>query len=140
MLMTIHNPEVLWVPGCETYIVIGEATVTDTSQYEASQVAEKFNPSLLGQYMRDPRRGDESGVDGKVVDFGEGAYGGEDGRRHGEMSEEVDSEILDTLKGLMDEKDINLVMGQAGVSRKKAVRALKDVDGDIVNAIMQLTV
>ena len=36
-------------------------------------------------------------------------------------------------------KDIELVMTQAGVSRGKAVNALKSNDGDIVSAIMDLT-
>ena len=36
-------------------------------------------------------------------------------------------------------RDIELVMQQASVSRAKAVKALKDNDGDIVNAIMDLS-
>ncbi|KAK1277552.1 hypothetical protein QJS04_geneDACA003642 [Acorus gramineus] len=39
----------------------------------------------------------------------------------------------------VEPKDIELVMTQAGVSRSKAVRALKAADGDIVTAIMELT-
>lgn len=39
----------------------------------------------------------------------------------------------------VEEKDIELVMTQAGVSRGKAVSALKAANGDIVDAIMQLT-
>ncbi|PIA30555.1 hypothetical protein AQUCO_05500090v1 [Aquilegia coerulea] len=35
-------------------------------------------------------------------------------------------------------KDIDLVMTQAGVSRAKAVKALKAAEGDIVDAIMEL--
>nr|TKW18765.1 hypothetical protein SEVIR_5G453300v2 [Setaria viridis] len=35
--------------------------------------------------------------------------------------------------------DIELVMTQASVSRSRAVKALKAADGDIVNAIMELT-
>ena len=35
--------------------------------------------------------------------------------------------------------DIDLVMTQAGVSRSKAVKALKTHNGDIVGAIMELT-
>jgi nascent polypeptide-associated complex subunit alpha len=34
---------------------------------------------------------------------------------------------------------VELVMSQASVSRAKAVNALKKNDGDIVNAIMELT-
>lgn len=36
----------------------------------------------------------------------------------------------------MEAKDIEIVMSQAGVSRSKAVRALKNNQNDIVNAIM----
>ncbi len=39
----------------------------------------------------------------------------------------------------MEPKDIELVMTQANVSKAKAVRALKNTDGDIVSAIMELT-
>ncbi|KAF2499608.1 nascent polypeptide-associated complex, alpha subunit [Lophium mytilinum] len=37
-------------------------------------------------------------------------------------------------------KDIELVMQQASVSRKKAVKALKENDNDIVNSIMALSI
>jgi len=50
--------------------------------------------------------------------------------------EEEDGEI-DT-EGVED-KDIELVMAQAGVSKAKAVKALKKNSNDIVNAIMELT-
>lgn len=39
----------------------------------------------------------------------------------------------------VEANDIELVMTQANVSRKKAVKALKSADGDIVSAIMELT-
>lgn len=51
--------------------------------------------------------------------------------------EEVEEEAID--ESGVDGKDIDLVMGQAGCSRAKAVKALKDNDGDLVNAIMSLT-
>ena len=39
----------------------------------------------------------------------------------------------------LDENDIQMVVEQAGVSRAKAVKALRNHEGDIVNAIMELT-
>ena len=36
----------------------------------------------------------------------------------------------------MEDKEIELVMTQAGVSRNKAIKALKKNENDIVNAIM----
>jgi nascent polypeptide-associated complex subunit alpha len=72
------------------------------------------------------------------------------GHDHGESShapeateakkeeEEDDGEEVDA-SGLED-KDIELVMTQANVSRKKAVKALKENDNDIVNSIMALSI
>ncbi len=51
--------------------------------------------------------------------------------------EEDDGEEVDATG--VEEKDIELVMSQANVSRAKAVRALKNNTNDIVNAIMELT-
>jgi nascent polypeptide-associated complex subunit alpha len=47
-----------------------------------------------------------------------------------------DEEVDDT--GLAA-KDIELVVSQAGVTRAKAVKALRNNAGDIVSAIMELT-
>eukprot|EP00455_Lapot_gusevi_P016638 TRINITY_DN1862_c0_g2_i3.p1 TRINITY_DN1862_c0_g2~~TRINITY_DN1862_c0_g2_i3.p1 ORF type:complete len:194 (+),score=91.76 TRINITY_DN1862_c0_g2_i3:64-582(+) len=41
--------------------------------------------------------------------------------------------------GSLQDKEITVVMSQANVSRGKAIRALKNNNGDIVNAIMELT-
>ena len=49
-----------------------------------------------------------------------------------ESDEELDESDLDS-------KDIELVVQQAGVSRSKAIQALRNNDKDIVNAIMELT-
>ncbi len=51
--------------------------------------------------------------------------------------EEVEEAAVD--ESGLDDKDISLVVTQAGCSRAKAVQALKDNDGDLVNAIMSLT-
>jgi len=50
--------------------------------------------------------------------------------------EEDDMEVDETG---VEPKDIELVMTQASVSRSKAVAALKTANGDIVSAIMELT-
>lgn len=55
-----------------------------------------------------------------------------------EEEEEDDGEEVDA-EGIED-KDIELVMTQASVSRKKAIKALKENDNDIVNSIMALSV
>jgi nascent polypeptide-associated complex subunit alpha len=39
----------------------------------------------------------------------------------------------------LEAKDIDLVTSQAGVSRARAIKALRNNDGDIVNAILEIT-
>merc|ERR1712176_309724 len=48
-----------------------------------------------------------------------------------------DDEEVDTTG--LDENDIQMVQEQGAVSRSRAVKALRNHDGDIVNAIMELT-
>ena len=40
----------------------------------------------------------------------------------------------------IEDKDVELVMAQANVSKRKAVKALRENDGDIVNSIMALSI
>lgn len=47
--------------------------------------------------------------------------------------------VLQLDESDLDSKDIELVMQQAGVSRSKAIQALRNNDKDIVNAIMVST-
>ena len=54
--------------------------------------------------------------------------------------EEDDDDDEEVDESGLEAKDIELVMGQANVSRKKAVKALKENNNDIVNSIMALTV
>ena len=53
-----------------------------------------------------------------------------------EEDDDDDEEVDDTG---VEVKDIELVMAQASVSRKKAIKALKENDNDIVNSIMALS-
>ncbi|CAJ0957651.1 unnamed protein product, partial [Mesorhabditis belari] len=53
--------------------------------------------------------------------------------------QEDEDDGADEEAGNIEDKDIELVMSQANVSRNKAIRALKQSDNDIVNAIMSLT-
>eukprot|EP01084_Bolivina_argentea_P294765 507302_1 len=53
------------------------------------------------------------------------------------QEDQDDDEDVDTTG--LDENDIQMVVEQASVSRAKAVKALRNHDGDIVNAIMELT-
>lgn len=111
--------------------VFGEAKIEDlNSQAQASAAAQ-----LAAQDSHDHAGHDHSGHDhshdhgkGKAIDTGD----------EKKEEEEDDGEEVDAT-GLED-KDIELVMTQASVSRNKAVKALKENDNDIVNSIMALSI
>ncbi|XP_023381527.1 NAC-alpha domain-containing protein 1 [Pteropus vampyrus] len=115
ILFVITKPDVFKSPASDTYVVFGEAKIEDLSQQAHRAAAEKFKvpaePSTLGP---------ESTPGPRV------RLGCEENR---EEDEEVDEAGLEL-------RDIELVMAQANVSRAKAVRALRDNQSDIVNAIM----
>ena len=53
--------------------------------------------------------------------------------------EEIDDDDENVDATGVEEKDIEMVMNQASVSRNKAIKALKKNENDLVNAIMELT-
>ena len=56
------------------------------------------------------------------------------------MNVGYDRDEVDQLPHEFEEKDVELVMAQCnGVSRNRVISALRDSEGDIVNAIMALT-
>merc|ERR1712196_164196 len=95
-----------------TYVVFGKAEIEDLSAQATSAAVEQFKA---------PGAGLDVGADEPkaVVDDAD-----DDG---------------DEDAGDLDENDIELVVKQAGVSKAKAVKALKQNDNDVVNAIMALS-
>lgn len=113
ILFVINNPDVYKNPHSDTYIIFGEAKIEDLSQQAQVAAAEKFKaPEAVP--TTDPSSTN-------VV---------------APIAEEDEEEVDDTG---VDEKDIDLVVSQANVPRAKAIRALKNNNNDIVNAIMELT-
>jgi nascent polypeptide-associated complex subunit alpha len=119
ILFVISKPDVYKNPASDTYIVFGEAKIEDLSQQAQMEAAQKFKAAEAPQ----PTDLGGHGTTGK----GPVAIPEED-----DEDEEVDETGV-------EEKDIELVMSQANVSRSKAVKALKNNTNDIVNAIMELT-
>jgi nascent polypeptide-associated complex subunit alpha len=64
----------------------------------------------------------------------------EDHKHEDEKKEEEEEDGEEVDADGIEDKDIELVMNQAGVSRTKAIKALKENDNDIVNSIMALSV
>jgi nascent polypeptide-associated complex subunit alpha len=113
ILFVISRPDVYKSPASDTYIVFGEAKIEDLSQQAQMAAAEKFKtPDVSNIMVNTP-----SAVSQPIPE---------------DSDEEVD-------EGGIEPKDIELVMSQASVSRAKAVKALKNNQNDIVNAIMELT-
>jgi len=117
ILFVINKPDVYKSPASDTYIVFGEAKIEDLSQQAQMAAAEKFKA---------PSGNDSSGVDAGAPAVPAPI-----------QEEDEDDEEVDEAG--VEDKDIELVMSQASVSRSKAVRALKNNNNDIVNAIMELT-
>ncbi|XP_049297545.1 nascent polypeptide-associated complex subunit alpha [Anopheles funestus] len=115
ILFVINNPDVYKNPHSDTYIIFGEAKIEDLTQQAQVAAAEKFKAPEAT-----PAAGEASSSTNVVTP----------------IAEEDEEEVDDTG---IDDKDIDLVMSQANVKRAKAIRALKNNDNDIVNAIMELT-
>ncbi|XKL66335.1 hypothetical protein PGB90_009755 [Kerria lacca] len=120
ILFVINKPDVYKNPASDTYIIFGEAKIEDLSQQAQVAAAEKFkNP--------DPSINTTVNTDVK----GNAAVGSSS-KDDSDDGEEVDATGI-------EEKEIDLVMTQAEVGRKRAIRALRNNENDIVNAIMELT-
>ncbi|XP_066245303.1 nascent polypeptide-associated complex subunit alpha-like [Euwallacea similis] len=116
ILFVINKPDVYKNPVSDTYIVFGEAKIEDLSQQAQVAAAEKFK---------------------EVNPAGDGAAGTTT-TSVAPIAEESD-EDEDVDETGVEEKDVELVMSQANVSKPKAIKALKNNQNDIVNAIMELT-
>ncbi|KAF6137641.1 hypothetical protein GIB67_030533 [Kingdonia uniflora] len=114
ILFVISKPDVFKSPHSETYVLFGEAKIEDLSSQLQAQAAQKFRMPAMSSVMAKPD-----------VLLAAAA-----------QAEEENEDIDETG---VEPRDIDLVMTQAGVSRGKAVKALKTHSGDIVSAIMELT-
>jgi len=128
ILFVISQPDVYKSPTSNTWIIFGEAKIEDlNSQAQAS----------AAQQLAAQSSNDHSGHDHSAEGDSHKAVEGGDDKKAVEEDEDDGEEVDDT--GL-EAKDIELVMAQASVSRKKAVKALKENDNDIVNSIMALSI
>jgi len=117
ILFVVTKPDVYKSPASDTYIVFGEAKIEDLSQQAQVAAAEKFKaPDSSGEPIHP----------GKMSTLPS-------------MQEEEDEADEDVDMGGVEPKDVELVISQANVSKARAVRALKNNNNDIVNAIMELT-
>mmetsp|Transcript_12654 Transcript_12654/g.46247 ORF Transcript_12654/g.46247 Transcript_12654/m.46247 type:complete len:149 (-) Transcript_12654:50-496(-) len=118
ILFVVSNPDVFKSPNSDTYVIFGEAKIEDLNAQMQAQAA------AAQQFARQQQASGAAQSLPTVAETKDGA------------DEEDDMEVDETG---VEPKDIELVMTQASVSRSKAVAALKTANGDIVSAIMELT-
>ncbi|KAK4192483.1 ATP synthase subunit D [Podospora australis] len=115
ILFVINNPEVYKSPNSNTYIVFGEAKIEDLNASAQAAAAQQLASQSAEHH---DHAGHDHSHDHK-----------HEAPKAKEEEEEDDGEEVDA-EGIED-KDIELVMTQANVSRKKAIKALKENDNDI---------
>jgi nascent polypeptide-associated complex subunit alpha len=121
VLFVINNPEVLRNPTSDSYVVFGRASTVGDESQQLQQAASQFSPEMMAQMAASQASGA-----GAAPALGNANAGGDD---EGEVVDETGLEA----------KDISLVMEQAKCSRAKAAKVLRANDGDVVNAIMELS-
>ena len=116
---SIVRPEVYRFPGTNTFVLFGETTMEEGSgdaKSAAAAVTGTAPPAAAAAAAVEPAAAAASATPAAA----------------GEDDDSVDA-------GDLAEKDIKIVMQQANVTRGRAIRALKNNKGDIVNTIMELT-
>jgi nascent polypeptide-associated complex subunit alpha len=123
IIFVISKPDVYKSPNSDTYIVFGEAKVEDLSHQAQMAAADKFK---LNQGA--------SADAAAAANLAAAAAAAGASKAPATIAEEDDDEEVDATG--VEEKDIEIVVTQSNVSRKRAIKALKNNNNDIINAIM----
>lgn len=114
----LASPEVYKSPNSDCYIVFGEAKVEDSNSQAGLSAAQQFSGG--------------GNVIPNLADTGASAEEDDD-----DLPElEAPDDDVDIDETGIDPTDIERVMQQVSCSRAKAVRALKESGGDLINASM----
>ncbi|KAL6539734.1 hypothetical protein OROHE_011505 [Orobanche hederae] len=160
ILFVISKPDVFKSPNSDTYVIFGEAKIEDLNSQLQTQAAEQFKAPNVGNAAPKPEPIKHGHFKLKIlavscprvasyfmckkaclcrvpVSCPVSTHVSVLPRPEPTIEPLFDDEDVD--ESGVEPKDIELVMTQAGVSRARAVKALKESDGDIVSAIMELT-
>jgi len=132
ILFVISNPDVYKSPSSNTWIIFGEAKIEDLNSQAQASAAQQIVQS------EDPHAGHNHGPGEHHDHDHDHSHGDHEHSHKHDEDDDDDGEEVD--ESGLEGKDIELVMQQASVSRKKAVKALKENDNDIVNSIMALSI
>jgi len=122
VLFVITKPDVYKSPTSDTYVIFGEAKTEDSGQMQQAAAQ-----AVQAQQMQAAAAQSAPSMKTKAVPEGREAYG------------QAEDDGAAVNEDGVEAKDIELVVSQAGCSRARAVAALRENDGDLVNAIMSLT-
>lgn len=118
-LYVIAQPEVYKSSKADVYIVFGEAKAEDMSQLAQAQAAQQMAQAEAQERL-----------------LSESLQAGSGKKVEEEQEDDDDDDDSPIDEEGVDAKDIDLVMQQVNCSRRKAVKALKESNGDLINAIM----
>eukprot|EP01135_Chromosphaera_perkinsii_P004917 Nk52_evm22s304 gene=Nk52_evmTU22s304 len=121
ILFVVAKPDVYKSPQSDTYVVFGEPKVEDLNARAQANAAQQFQQQMPSM---DAAAGGAAAAPAMAAVADAAGDDGDEG---------------DVDETGMKPEDIDMVMQQASVSRPKAVKALKANNGDLVNAIMELT-
>ncbi|WFD30572.1 GAL4 enhancer protein [Malassezia sp. CBS 17886] len=128
-LYVVSNPDVYKSPVSDVYIIFGDVKNEDSSAFAQAQAAQQLmQAESQDKAIADAGAGD-AGVQFNASDFAAAKPAAEE--------EEDDDSPID--ESGVDSNDINLVVEQVSCSRRKAVKALKENNGDLINAIMSVS-
>ena len=116
ILFVVSKPDVYKSSSSDTYVIFGEAKIEDLNAQAQNAAAQQFTAPEVSKASV-PTSNDK--VQEQTSD-------------NDKKDEQVDAAGV-------SERDIELVVSQTQVSRADAIKALKANDGDIVNAIMELS-
>ena len=130
-IIAIERPEVYKTVG-GNYVVFGEPKKDDFTQRLAA-AQQQLQQATLSESDNVDKSPEAIQADMKA------AAEANEGKKDDEEKKETEETEEDEDAGDLSNEDIELVMQQANVSRGKAIKALKQHDADIVNAIMSLS-
>ncbi|CCG22105.1 Egd2 nascent polypeptide associated complex protein, alpha subunit [Candida orthopsilosis Co 90-125] len=132
LIYAIDSPDV-YRSAAGTYVVFGEAKVDDMNQRIAEAQAQQAQQEALSNAAApDASAATEDKSPEAITADMEKVSLAENKVEEVDDDEEVDESEFDP-------KDIALIVEQTHVSRAKAVKALKNHNGDMVNALMELS-
>lgn len=127
-ILAIDKPDVFKTQG-GSYIIFGEAKVEDLNKRYQEAMAAQEAAKEVNDAVNEPKDDLAASIqnDLKKASLEDKA----------ETADADDDEAADATG--LEESDITVIMEQTNTSRNKAIKALKEHNGDIVNAIMSLS-